>query len=59
MKVEFICSVEGESPQTNPLLARIETKTGHGAGRPTKKVIEQVADVYSFMAHVTKAEWID
>lgn len=33
----------------NPLLIRIDTKAGHGAGKPTEKIIEEVADVYSFV----------
>lgn len=46
-----------ETAQTNPLLARIETRAGHGAGKPTKKVIQQNADVYSFVAASTKTPW--
>jgi prolyl oligopeptidase len=33
----------------NPVLIRIESKAGHGAGKPTTKIIEEYADVYSFM----------
>lgn len=32
------------------LLIRIETKAGHGAGKPTSKIIEEYVDVYAFMA---------
>src|SRR5262249_28809476 len=32
-----------------PGLAWIETKAGHGAGRPTAKIIEEVADQYAFL----------
>ena len=32
-----------------PVLARIETKAGHGAGKPTSKVIEEVADQWAFL----------
>ncbi|OQS07225.1 prolyl endopeptidase [Thraustotheca clavata] len=35
--------------QKNPLLIRIETKAGHGAGKPTKKILEEAADVYAYM----------
>ena len=31
-----------------PVLARIETRAGHGAGKPTQKTIDEVADVYAF-----------
>jgi prolyl oligopeptidase len=30
------------------VLIRIETKAGHGAGKPTSKQIEEIADIYSF-----------
>lgn len=33
----------------NPVLIRIETKAGHGAGKSLTKAIEEVADLYSFM----------
>ncbi|MDQ3323012.1 MAG: prolyl oligopeptidase family serine peptidase [Acidobacteriota bacterium] len=32
-----------------PVLIRIETKAGHGAGKPTAKVIEEQADIYGFL----------
>lgn len=32
-----------------PILLRVETKSGHGAGRPTDKVIDEVADRYAFL----------
>ena len=34
----------------SPLLLRVEMKAGHGAGKPTAKVIEEQVDVYSFLA---------
>ena len=39
-------AVEGQ----RPLLARIEVDAGHGAGKPTAKVIEESADCYAFAA---------
>ena len=32
-----------------PVLIRVETKAGHGAGKPTTKVIEEQADIYGFL----------
>ena len=32
-----------------PVLIRIETRAGHGAGKPTHKVIEEAADRYAFL----------
>ena len=35
----------------NPVLIRIETRAGHGAGKPTAKMIEEAADEMSFLFH--------
>jgi prolyl oligopeptidase len=32
-----------------PVLARIETRAGHGAGKPTSKLIEETADMWGFL----------
>jgi prolyl oligopeptidase len=40
----------GES--SNPLLIRIETKAGHGAGKPTAKLIDEISDELSFLYRV-------
>jgi prolyl oligopeptidase len=36
-----------------PHLIRIETRAGHGSGKPTAKIIEETADVYAFLGHFT------
>ncbi|ORX94708.1 hypothetical protein K493DRAFT_337689 [Basidiobolus meristosporus CBS 931.73] len=41
----------------NPLLIRVDTKAGHGAGKPTKKRIDEVTDRLSFMALSLKSQW--
>ncbi|NET72470.1 MAG: S9 family peptidase [Sphaerospermopsis sp. SIO1G2] len=35
-----------------PVLIRIETKAGHGAGKPTTKIIQEAADKWSFLVKV-------
>lgn len=39
-----------------PHLIRIETRAGHGSGKPTSKIIEEAADVYAFLGHFTGLE---
>lgn len=39
----------------NPVLIRIETDAGHGAGKPTGKIIEEGADVLSFFFYNTNS----
>ncbi|PKI56316.1 hypothetical protein CRG98_023335 [Punica granatum] len=54
-----LCTSLENSPQTNPIIGRIDCKAGHGAGRPTKKLIDEAADRYGFMAKVVGASWTD
>jgi prolyl oligopeptidase len=54
-----LCTSLENSPQTNPIIARIDTKAGHGSGRPTKKIIDELVDAYSFFAKMTGSTWID
>ncbi|XP_038195941.1 prolyl endopeptidase [Arvicola amphibius] len=44
--------------QSNPLLIHVDTKAGHGAGKPTAKVIEEVSDMFAFIARCLNIEWI-
>mmetsp|Transcript_25826 Transcript_25826/g.72321 ORF Transcript_25826/g.72321 Transcript_25826/m.72321 type:complete len:814 (-) Transcript_25826:260-2701(-) len=45
------------SPQRNPLITRVDVKSGHGAGKPTQKIIEEVADMYGFVTGVMGLQW--
>ncbi len=45
--------------QNRPLVIRIDTKAGHGAGKPTSKLIEEQSDVMAFIAKNTGATWCD
>ena len=39
-----------------PHVVRIDTRSGHGSGKPITKIIEEYADVYSFLGHYTGLE---
>lgn len=54
-----LCTSLDNSPQMNPIIGRIEVKAGHGAGRPTQKMIDEAADRYSFMAKMVNASWTE
>jgi prolyl oligopeptidase len=45
---KFAATLQEKHKGTNPVIIRIETSAGHGAGTPTSKTIEQNADKYSF-----------
>jgi len=42
-----------------PLVIRIETKAGHGAGKPIAKRIAETTDKIAFVAYAVGAKWID
>ncbi len=46
---KYIATLQAKHTGTNPVMIRIATKAGHGAGKPTAKVIEEAADIYSFI----------
>lgn len=45
---KFASQLQAKQAGDNPVIIRIETRAGHGAGKPTSKIIEEAADVYSF-----------
>ena len=47
---KFAARLQAAQAGPNPTLIRIETKAGHGAGKPTAKIIEEVADQWAFLA---------
>ena len=36
-----------------PHLIRIDTRSGHGSGKPVTKIIEEYSDVYAFLGYFT------
>uniref|UniRef100_A0A672S7K6 Prolyl endopeptidase n=1 Tax=Sinocyclocheilus grahami TaxID=75366 RepID=A0A672S7K6_SINGR len=48
----------GRSPgQTQLLLVRVDTRSGHGAGKPTAKAILEDTHIFSFIAQTLKLSW--
>jgi prolyl oligopeptidase len=45
---KYTATLQAANTGDAPKLIRIETKAGHGAGKPISKIIEEYADVYSF-----------
>jgi prolyl oligopeptidase len=45
---KFAATLQEKYKGNNPVMIRIETKAGHGAGKPTAKVIEEAVDKFAF-----------
>jgi prolyl oligopeptidase len=51
---KFAAALQAAHAGVAPVLIRIETKAGHGAGKPTTKIIEEVADRWAFLVREAK-----
>ena len=45
---KYTAALQAADIGDKPHLARIETRAGHGSGKPTDKIIEEAADLYAF-----------
>ncbi len=45
---KFAAELQAKQAGSNPVLIRIETNAGHGAGKPVSKTIEEAADLQAF-----------
>ena len=50
---KYVASLQAAAIGERPHLLRVETRAGHGAGKPTAMVIDEVADRWAFAAHWT------
>jgi len=53
---KFAATLQAAQGCDNPILIRIETRAGHGAGKPTAKIIEEAADKWAFLSKVLKVK---
>ncbi len=53
---KFAATMQAAQSCDRPILIRIDTNAGHGAGKPTSKRIEEAADTYSFLFWNTGTE---
>ena len=53
---KFAAALQAAQAGEAPVLIRIETKAGHGAGKPTAKIIEEVADEWGFLMRVLEVK---
>jgi prolyl oligopeptidase len=48
---KYIAALQENHKGNNPVLIRIETQAGHGAGKPVSKIIDEAADIQSFLMY--------
>src|SRR5262249_31945446 len=53
---KFAATLQVAQSCDHPVLIRIETRAGHGAGKPTSKLIEEAADKWAFLVKVLKID---
>lgn len=56
---KFAAALQAAQAGKAPVLIRIETKAGHGAGKPTTKIIEEAADKWAFLVRVLRMKPAD
>ena len=52
---KFASALQAAHTGDNPVIIRVETDAGHGAGKPTSKIIEEIADMWSFFFYNTNS----
>lgn len=50
---KYIAALQAADTGSAPKLIRIETRAGHGSGKPTTKIIDEFADMYAFIGYHT------
>jgi len=50
---KYISALQAADTGSKPKIIRIESRAGHGSGKPTDKVIEEYSDIYAFLAKWT------
>jgi len=56
MAKKFAARLQAATSGDAPILIRVETKAGHGAGKPLSKVIEEDADIFAFLYRASGIE---
>ncbi|MFX8164808.1 prolyl oligopeptidase family serine peptidase, partial [Acinetobacter baumannii] len=53
---KYAATLQAADTGPAPKLIRIETNAGHGAGKPTAKIIAERSDILAFIANTMKLE---
>ncbi len=55
---KYISALQAARTGGKPKIIRIESRAGHGSGKPTDKLIEEYSDIYAFLAKWTGLELV-
>jgi prolyl oligopeptidase len=50
---KYTAALQAADLGPKPQLIRVETRAGHGSGKPTDKIIEEVTDIWAFSGYFT------
>ena len=54
MAKKFAARLQAATGGMSPILIRIESKAGHGAGKPVEKILDEDADIYTFLLQMLR-----
>jgi prolyl oligopeptidase len=54
---KYAATLQASATGNAPKLIRIETKAGHGSGKPVSKVIDEYTDIYAFLMYNLKMDF--
>lgn len=54
--MKFGATLQELADPSSVVIVRIESKAGHGAGKPTAKIVEEAVDIYSFILYFTQPQ---
>jgi prolyl oligopeptidase len=52
--LKFAATLQAADTGQHPILLRVDTKAGHGLGKPVAKLLEEQADIYAFLFHTLR-----
>ena len=55
---KFTAALQAANTGENPILLRVETKAGHGVGKPMSKIIDEASDIYGFLFETFDMKWL-
>ena len=55
--LKFAATLQATASGQNPVLLWVETKAGHGLGKPTSKIIEELVETYAFLLKTLRVDY--